>query len=180
MKKTHIALFVLLSFFGYSTSLAQNIQNLYTLDWQEHGSSNFAASNFRNFKNCSYAVFNDEALPYYFIKGNAVGTPTSFAISNAKYEDINASTSFKAAVELAIQTSFQKNFYTTEKGQNYLNFKILPYRINPTTDQLERLMSFELKTVMQGEPLPRTKLGKAGSFTAQSLLSSGDWYKFKV
>jgi len=61
----------------------------------------------------------------------------------------------------------------------FLEVYILPLRRNPATGDLERLISFSLQLELSDNPLPRINKSTR-IYSGNSVLSSGNWYKFAV
>ncbi len=66
----------------------------------------------------------------------------------------------------------------TEKKVKLLGISLLPIRKNPASNQLERLVSFELD-IKPGAVL-KTTGSKQSAFAPNSVLASGSWYKIAV
>lgn len=64
--------------------------------------------------------------------------------------------------------------YFRKKPQIEVSF--LPFRTNPETGKMEKLLSFHL--VVKGEGSPQLK--SSVSYAQQSVLASGEWYKFRT
>lgn len=57
---------------------------------------------------------------------------------------------------------------------------ILPYRINPVSRQLERLISFRLEILKSTEKLSVRNMRTGQSFSDRSVLADGNWYKMAI
>jgi len=66
----------------------------------------------------------------------------------------------------------------TERKQSFERVSFIPIRKNPTTGQLEKLISFKLET--RPIPLAGTKSAATNSFANVSVLNGGNWYKVAV
>jgi hypothetical protein len=65
------------------------------------------------------------------------------------------------------------------QGQHYSDITLLPFRKNPGTGAIERLLSFDLCYSFAAPP-PDNGLKSGVSWAANSVLASGTWYKFAV
>lgn len=103
--------------------------------------------------------------------------------TNVQFEPVNTSdpewknihdNNLKDAIE--IKTTIQ-----IERKQPFAVFSFIPFRKNPATGQIERLVSFipELKRIDHPVSELKTKTN-THQYTAQSVLANGKWYKIQV
>ena len=122
---------------------------------------------------------DEESLPYVMrsVKVNNL-TTVSFALEEMVFEPL--STKERSAVQnLSINADIEliQERYT-ERKQSYERVSFMPIRKNPTTGQLEKLVSYELRT--QNVQRASQKSLATSGFANSSVLTSGNWYKFSV
>lgn len=66
----------------------------------------------------------------------------------------------------------------TERKEPYASITIVPLRLNPSTGQAERLISFDLAFSQQ--PVPQEGAHRGTSYASTSVLATGNWYKFST
>ena len=91
------------------------------------------------------------------------------ALSNKEKEAVDGIT-FPSSVEV-------KTDRYIEMKQAYVRVSFVPIRKNPTTDQLEKLVDYELEERQTAFGQPKAK---AASNAATSVLATGNWYKIAV
>ena len=115
-------------------------------------------------------------LPLYFKKLNTSGIDVS--LSEAIYSTLSPEEVKIVHFDLTEDVDI-KTIDATEKKQPFTLVYILPFRINPTTKQPEKLISFRL-VINKNPEKSVLKPSIAPSFTLNSVLASGDWYKIGV
>lgn len=159
------------------TAFAQE-KKLYNLDWQKEisfGLEGELNQQALNFKDAQYD-FSQSNLPFFTLQ------LTKIAYTNLGINSISVITVTKEE-ELLIDVSkigsefvVESNIVTIQK-QNSTELKIVPFRVN-NRGEVEKLLSFELD--YSNSSTVRSQRNKKLNFAAQSLLSSGDWYKIAV
>ncbi len=126
------------------------------------------------------------SLPYYSerlpwndspsSKPQVIFTDVQFepvSTSDPEWKKIDAA-NLREAIE--ISTTLQ-----TERKKAFAVYRFIPFRKNPGTGQIERLVSF---TPQPSNPITQTPLPKSQSFkrlyASSSVLSTGKWYKIQV
>jgi len=66
------------------------------------------------------------------------------------------------------------------KKTPFIQFKVLPFRINPQTGKLERLRNFVIRLEKTTNTSPEKNKTKKSFAFLNSVLSEGNWYKIKV
>lgn len=180
-------LFSLLLFFIFFSTYSQNEILKREINWNNPKSvsryynleqKNLNKQEFLNFEKACYYDYSD-MFPYYYelipvnlsnsrarlknIKTEAL-TSTELRILNQKE---NITTSFKLSQEISFL-----------RGKPYLQLNILPFRKNPTSGQVEKLISFDIE-LFSDYKLPARSLKKS-LFTSQSVLQSGNWVKIRI
>jgi len=83
------------------------------------------------------------------------------------------------ARKLSVDTTFRLSHYISRtRDQIFLNLLIEPIRINPANGSYERLVSF--RTIINLSPDENRNLMNNGSYASQSVLSTGNWSKFRI
>lgn len=67
----------------------------------------------------------------------------------------------------------------TQRKKSFFEVSILPFRLNPETGRIERLISFTLNIERDDNP-GQTRLKNHASHAANSVLATGRWYKFRL
>lgn len=75
--------------------------------------------------------------------------------------------------------NFELKFYrSVAERHNYIQYSLLPFRINPLTGKVERLTTFILQADVKQES--RKIIMHTVSSPSNSPLSQGEWYKFRI
>jgi hypothetical protein len=123
------------------------------------------------------AVADDLAadIPYY--SSDAEIGSVSIVLKDIK--TIALTSEEKLLVKSKVSTSFKVEYYSaTIKKQAYTYYKINAIRLNPQTNELERLSGFNITKNTVAATLKATSATR--TYGANSVLSSGDFYKFNV
>ncbi|TSA32118.1 MAG: hypothetical protein D4R64_16770 [Porphyromonadaceae bacterium] len=126
------------------------------------------------------------SLPYYSERlpwSESQNSKPEVFFTNVQFEPVNTSdpewknireNNLRDVIE--IRTTVQ-----IERKKPFAVFSFIPFRKNPTTGQIERLVSFipELKQIDRPVSDLKTK-GNTHLYVAQSVLASGKWYKIQV
>ena len=127
--------------------------------------------------------FAGDQLPYYNeTRRLPLGTTDAqVAIKSASYETASrteaalvpesSAKSIKSAIQIEKTVSYSR-------GVPYLILRFVPLRNNPSSGQMEKLVSFDLEvTPIKGK---RSRVNGAKNFVANSKLANGEWYKFGI
>jgi len=171
-------------FFGYffvSNLLAsQNILISDSINWQDNKTFYYNDKNITNilfFLNSNLRSIDD--LPVYYkrlpINNNIdiISIDEIFvdyqAVNKSDYENVNNLTN--------LTNLFQTKAWSSKfRKKNFLSFEVLPLRINPNTNELEKLVRFEYKINYKIIDEKKSK----STYAANSKLASGKWVKIKV
>ncbi len=140
-----------------------------TLNWQAEKS---------NQKNTFNDAIEQNGLPTFY-KKIALGSSNynvNVRLTNEQYQVLdNFAEESKIENAIAIQSSI-----TCSRKQYYCNVSFVPIRKNRRTGQIEKLVSFDLviEKDPQGEGVK--KKNKTQTYTTNSVLASGNWYKVGV
>jgi hypothetical protein len=168
MKK--LIVFGLLFAISLTAAWAQSFIETKTLQWN-------SKSDYPNFANCIYQTSEDTDIPMYVDRLNVPNAAYRIKIIETFYVPVtDAPSTFPNAVESLSQLN---QYITYQKGQPVLNLIVNPYRINQI-GQLEKLQSFKYQLIESGTQPIKQRHKKAGSFAANSVLASGDWFRFKI
>ncbi len=118
-------------------------------------------------------------LPVYFYKTEISGNAyvDEIELVSAKYEAINKDLSAKVKNIESISNKMEvKSWISVQRKNYFLSFELLPIRENPLTGELEKLVNFEYRIHYKNKP----QIKNSKSFTYDSELSSGTWYKIAV
>src|SRR5688572_20445078 len=117
------------------------------------------------------------SLPYYIekIPHPFPGQQVTVKLKNAQYEPFTTG----AIIDLSIIGTEPelKSQSVTEKKQTQLGIILLPIRKNPSTQGVERLLSFDFELTPAGRS-PQIQSSRV--FAPNSVLASGEWYKIGV
>jgi hypothetical protein len=124
----------------------------------------------------------DNEVPCYseLLSWNSSHPELSLSIVFPLYEDFSGI--IPDSVNLSNLTDSISYSFTQEFMQKkpYLQIKILPFRINPENNKLQRLKSFVIR-IEDKNPVEYSNSGTRKSLqSANSVLSEGKWYKIKV
>ncbi|MDP4210735.1 MAG: type IX secretion system sortase PorU [Bacteroidota bacterium] len=132
------------------------------------------------------AVYNDPTsrLPFYEDK---IKLPDSnrknFQVSILQpfYEEVPASDIGKISPLPDINDTILINTaLVTERKEPYLRYSFIPLKRNKVTGKVERLKYFTLRITLNQSVMPTKSTQSTLRYASQSVLNSGDWYKFQV
>ena len=156
-----------------------------TLNWSDAPRS-FSAEGAKEvfslqFTGASYTTEGEVVLPLFAESFPASGNKiVSAKISNAQYAPIEtANAKIAAGMRTKISNEIKINAgigYARKKPEANISF--IPLRINPSTGNIEKLVSFTLDIVTANDQ--QLKITGEDDFTGNSVLSSGSWYKFAI
>ncbi|MBN2777638.1 MAG: type IX secretion system sortase PorU [Bacteroidales bacterium] len=177
MKKYHL-IFIL--FFINSLLTAQVVYISDSLKWQSNKIFIDNDNNTWNILSFDNAQFrSDDNLPVYFHKSliKNDGYVADIELVRAEYEVINKEELAKVKnINNLLDIPQIKAEVTKFRKQSYISFELIPLRRNKMTGEIERLVNFEYK--IQINPSLVTRAQK--TYTYDSKLSSGSWYKIRV
>ncbi|MCJ8165649.1 type IX secretion system sortase PorU [Pontibacter sp. E15-1] len=120
-----------------------------------------------------------EGLPYYRLQLPGVHA-SAFQLTEPQYQPFSAAEQqlfgtyrFPAEPQVHVRQGMQNKVPASL-------IAILPVRLNPGSNQLEKLVSFRYTYTSGGTNATNARTGSAGSFATNSVLSTGDWYKLAV
>lgn len=158
---------------------AQTVSSAISLNWQKKQAvlpTQTLSGEIPSFTGA--AVDYVERLPYYrFRIPNHI---EGFQLTQTIYEPFSQAEQ-KMFGTYSFDTAPKINI--TKGSENKLSVSlitILPIRLNPQTNQLEKLVKFSYSYSLQQSKAANTRLLNANSFGNNSVLSSGDWYKLAV
>lgn len=125
--------------------------------------------------------FSKNKLPFYFVSkttaANQSATPTLIIKNTQAVAEPHASVIRKYFSKyLTGSFNLVVNGGSICKTENLNHYKLFPFRTT-ATGQIEELISYDLTWQVSGNNLRTTS---TSSFTTNSVLSSGDWYKIGV
>ena len=170
MKRLIATVVWILAFSGL-TAFGQSTYNSETLVWNKtlHAPSDYF--HFRLSKPDGYQKHDGVYYPIKHIRIPLVN------------ERIRVRLQVETTDENSVLTSLNSNhfeqFVTYSKGKPILNVEFIPVVVEGNSAKL--IKKYSLQTYIDNGVRPRTnKLRKADIFTNQSVLSSGDWFKFSI
>jgi hypothetical protein len=130
----------------------------------------------------SYISFKDAIyknhLPYYFAEESAIdNTSYSVILKNQKFAECSAE-----EIELLGSENLKNEILVTatvslEKKKPFLCYSFLPFRKNSSTGKIEKLISF-IPEINTSPAVTKQKKNKV--YAANSVLATGNWFKFAV
>ncbi|GAB3527528.1 type IX secretion system sortase PorU [Pontibacter brevis] len=181
-RQVYVCALFLLSLLS-TAALAQAPASTITLQWQEQATvlpTHSASGKVPAFTGAS--IDPAEGLPYYRLQLPGVRT-RHFTLKDTQYQSFSAAEEklfgtydFSAEPQVLISQA-------TQNKQPVSLVSVLPIRRNPGSKQLEKLVSFSYTYTPEE---PNATFARAagtsgtGSFAANSVLSSGEWYKLAV
>ncbi|MDD4148401.1 MAG: type IX secretion system sortase PorU [Bacteroidales bacterium] len=177
MRKYHL-IFV---FVFINTLLTAQIINISdSLRWQNNKIFVDNDNNVFNILSFEDAQFRSaDNLPVYFykVKLNTHAYVSDVELLNAKYEVINKEDLNNVKyLEKISETPDIKTDINKFRKQSYLSLELVPLRRNKTSGDIERLVYFECRITYQDAGTPKMQK----SYTYNSKMSSGNWYKIRV
>lgn len=123
-------------------------------------------------------MVNNKAIPVFFLHRQSSMVHT-YTLQNVVSTPVQLPRDYDLAIREALDEPITV-YRTREGGQHYENIEVIPFRINPMTNGLERMASFDLKVITSQANPSRSSLGKRSNFSTSSVLSNGVWRKFKI
>ena len=185
MKKT---VFFTLLFFTILYTHAQNTSLSSDLIWELPKTiSHYYDINQKNINKTEFLTFEkacyydqQSLLPYYFELIKVNSTNINVTIDNVNYKtlDIDELKVLKNKTQISTQLNYNYKI-TYGRKQAYLQFDLLPFRKNPSTGQIEKVISFVINIKEITKSISYTK-PKSKSFLSESVLKSGKWVKIRL
>jgi len=127
-----------------------------------------------HFDGASYDENND---PYFFERLPLTGNPATVEVSllNPVYEELREKEYLHATGKLA-SDPFVSATVNIKRKKAFASVTVVPFRKNPVTGNVERLMSFNLQVTPSG--MARTQGIRV--YADNSVLASGRWYKVSI
>ncbi len=175
---------LLIAFFWVVFSNAQNKvdQAKYNIRWDGLREEKYLETDFMrllSFEGAQYA-FEDAFLPRYFQKVELPSDVDQFSatIINAKYELLSDNEIFaiKDPSKIIPSISIRSNVLRS-KGNKSGMVSFIPLRKNPSTGQVEKLISFDLQLNVLNASRSSVR---ANTYASNSVLKTGDWYKIAI
>ncbi|HEY4789011.1 MAG TPA: type IX secretion system sortase PorU, partial [Bacteroidales bacterium] len=131
------------------------------------------------------AVYNNPInhLPYYQdkVQLSSADEQVSVAFNNVYFEELTVTDSTLLSSFRNIKDTIIIHYsVASERKIPYLIYSFIPLRKNHVTGKIERLKLFSLRITKSGSLRELKSSAAALRFVDQSVLSSGDWYKFFV
>lgn len=154
--------------------------DLETLDWGDPITEVKFDGSTRTYLMFEDAVYlDDTSLPsvirkFKVVRGNAVRA----SFDRVEFEPLSdPEKAALAGANIDADINFEVSTYV-ERKQAYARVSFIPIRKNPSTGMLEKVSGFKLRTV----PIASrsSKAASASSFSSNSVLASGTWYKVAV
>ena len=185
MKK--ISFFTLLFFIIFYTN-AQNVSLSRKILWESpktishYYDINQKYINKTEFLTFEKACYYDQQslLPYYFelIKANSINVNLTIDNVNYKTLDNNELSALKKKNQIPVHLTYNYKI-TYRRKQPYIQLDLLPFRKNPLTGQIEKIISFDINIKETSERISYIK-PKSKSFSSESVLKSGKWVKIRL
>ncbi len=167
------------TFMCQGSSAQRSLAGIKTLQWKPDVVSKFGENESVKLLNFEGAKYDGtlNSLPYYTerIPHPFPGTQVTVVLKNVQYEPFTTTATLDLS-KIGSEPQLVSN-PVTERKQAQLGISLLPVRKNPMTQTLERIVSFDFD-IIPGAPAPQQSVQKA--YAANSVLSSGNWYKLAV
>ena len=179
MSKKSIAILVIL-FHVFSLS-AQQIEGHYVLNWQEMKTEQISTDlqqTYLYFDNAKVDYFPPALMPLFYLRTPIASLQQAYTItiSNTQWRTLSqAEVSSLNMNKIADSLTLSYNLEETAK-QFYFNLSFLPFKTNGK--QLEQLLSFDLQAIPMASS--SYKIRKSNTYTAHSILKSGNFYKMGI
>ncbi len=154
-----------------SLGFAQYPSEIKSLVWENQGDR-------ESFLDCGYREINNEIYPIFYDHIPLQNSELRVEITNSLFDRDNNQITERARYT-ASQSKMINQFVTFEKGRPILNVAVFPYRIS-SSGQIERLTRFQYKFISLPEKENGQSHGKVSNFVKESVLSNGNWFKFKI
>lgn len=154
----------------------------YELRWTTPIYNRFSETEVKSFLWFEGAQFDASKnfLPYFFLSEKVFGdVNVTVILENTVYETMDPNSVAVVGPQAALIGTEPEIISTVgrARGEYYSDIRITPIRRNPSTGSLERLVSFDLRTIRSAVQR-RAQLQTANATT--SVLSSGTWYRIGV
>ncbi|MFT5724890.1 MAG: hypothetical protein ACI9JN_002013, partial [Bacteroidia bacterium] len=177
MKEIKVTLFILLVFAGNLIQAQTGLTKTRILEWNY--SLHVTVEKNKpslSFKNCHFDQVDGTVLPVYYERIPVDNANYRASLTQLTYE---TEPTDNEAVADKLQSTFQIDQYITyQQGKPILNVAFTPaIRLANGRISLLKSFNFNFHTITVNRKLFHKK---ATVFTTQSVLSQGDWFKFKV
>ncbi|MCC9136326.1 type IX secretion system sortase PorU [Pontibacter silvestris] len=159
---------------------AQSTSPVVTLNWQEKQAVLPAQNLPGEIASFTGATVDyTKRLPYYRFRipsvhiGSLQLTQTTYAPFSQEEQKLFGSSSFGSSPTVSIVNG-------TENKLPLSLVTILPIRLNPQTNQLEKLVKFSYTYSLRRTQTVNARVTNASDFGNSSVLNSGDWYKIAI
>jgi len=172
MRKTFLfLLFWITSLISFSQELNSTVQ----IPWSNQN----LQSAIQSFVHCGYTQIDTNVLPVWYRYFDVDHAGYNVAISNRQYHEVELNEDLSKAVRARIGSDVEQST-GLERGVIKLYVEVFPYRYNSFSGQIERLTSFSIKLANTSSRNTVQKQYKKADFATNSVLSAGDWHRFKI
>lgn len=180
-------LILILLFFTIFCTFAQKNSYKRTINWESSKKiSHYYQLNQKNVNQTEYLFFDgaryydqENYVPYYHELFNVNSKNISISIKNSQFQPLsNKELSIlknKEQIPVNLKYKSSINFIRTKP---YLQFDLLPFRKNPTTGQIEKVISFEIEFISKS--ITAKSIKESSKFTSESIMKSGSWVKIRL
>ena len=183
-----IVFFILLNSFAFSQNLSKTKKeindNIKKIEWETIKRIEISESQFESFLYFQNAVFDEKYgnLPVFFerIKSPSINDQLMYKTYDEVYVELtNAELLILGENSKIITNDISIDIsLSIEKKIPYSNVMILPFRRNSLTGKYEKLVSFKPEISYKKTDLKHTSTERV--YASNSVLASGNWYKFYV
>jgi flagellar hook assembly protein FlgD len=182
VKKIFLKIF-LIPFLFINVCFAQNIKKDKQINWTGIKNEKINATDSISFLTFEDGIFENLTIkaPFIVVKEEITDSEfqPDFILSDFIFEELAEDERQLIPTNLITNNIVQKEVKITyDKKIPYAILKINPFRINPVTNKLEKIISFSYKLVFSDKALINSM--KNHVYANNSNLSSGNWYKFSV
>lgn len=178
---TVLALFPVLLFAQRQQSLRQDSKNSIVLSWGEVHTINFTDTDARSYLWFEGATYPDadSPIPVYQYRKRLATNPARLqaTLLNATYETVPQAQAALLAGKIVAQAPEVTSRVSVWRKKPFAYVDVVPFRKNPSTGAIERLVRFELDIVPEGRA---EQAALRASWANTSVLASGTWYRIGV
>ena len=180
-------LILILLFFTIFCTSAQKKSYKRTIKWESSKKiSHYYQLNQKNINQTEYLFFDgaryydqENYTPYYHELFNVNLENTSIIVKNTQFKPLTNDEldilKNKGQIPLNLKYETSVNFIRTKP---YLQFDLLPFRKNPTTGQIEKIIAFEIEFISRSSTTRSIK--ESSKFISESVMKSGSWVKIRL
>ena len=183
--KVVFSFFLSLLVFGFVN--AQNTHFSRKIIWEspktishyfELNQKDYNKTSFLSFEKASYSD-PDALIPYYYELIRVNVSDARVSVSNVNYqeltkEELGAIKKSKVSPEL----KFTYNV-SYKRKQAYIQFNLLPFRLNSTTGKIEKVISFSINIISGRGSKKTIRQNPINKFASESILKNGRWVKMR-